>query len=181
MLLVNILLSWRVLSQITRLFCICTDLFIKLINLGVMFLFFIGHTLPSPKVDKVADIVTLSLFIFQSWKGGKLLFFSPNTIQSSLATPSPSDFSDLVFAVPHNCAQQWLRNCSNFSFRTTVFSISDDSYCNGLGNSGPSRASGFALFSVLERKSHLLRPKTQNTIQTIESNNHTNKTLDLIF
>lgn len=108
-------------------------------------------------------------------------FLSPNTIQSTLTTPSSSDSSDLVFAVPHNCAQQWLRNCSNFSFRTTVFSISDDSYCNGLGNFGPSRAGGFALFSMLERKSHLLRPKTQYTIRTIESNNHTNNTFDLIF
>lgn len=149
------------------LFCICTDLFIKLINLGVMFLFFIGHTLPSPTVDKVADIVTLSLFLVINSdellikRGLNSSFLSPNTIQSALTTPIPSDSSDLVFAVPHNCTQQWLRNCSNFSFRTTVFSISDDSYCNGLGNFGLSRAGGFALFSMLERKSHLLRPKTQ--------------------
>lgn len=108
-------------------------------------------------------------------------FLSPNTTQSALTTPSPSDSNDLVFAVPHNCAQQWLRNCSNFLFRTTVFSISDDSYCNGLGNFGPSRAGGFALFSMLERKSHLLRPKSQYTIHTLESNNHTNNTFDLNF
>lgn len=134
-------------------------------------------------VQRLTHLLTLLLYHLSSFSPGRGLnssFLSPNTIQSALTTRSPSDSSDLVFAVPHNCAQQWLQNCSNFSFRTTVFSISDDSYCNGLGNFGPSRAGGFALFSVLERKSHLLRPKTQNTNQTIESK-HTNNAFDLIF
>lgn len=134
--------------------------------------------------QKLTKLLTLLLYHFSSFspeRGVNSSFLSPNTIQSALTTLIPSDFSDLVFAVPHNCAQQWLRNCSNFSFRTTVFSISDDSYCNGLGNFGPSRAGGFALFSTLERKSHLLRPKTRYTIQTIESNKTTIQTTHLIL
>lgn len=145
---------------ITRLFCKCTDLFIKLINLGVMFFFHLTYFSQSKSWQSCLHCY-YHFSSFSPERGVNSSFLSPNTIQSALTTPSPSDFSDLVFAVPRNCAQQWLRNCSNFSFRTTVFSISDDSYCNGLGNFGPSRAGGFALFSVLERKSHLLRPKTQ--------------------
>lgn len=143
------------------------------------FSFFILY--PVQKLTKLLTLILYHFFSFSPERGINSSFLSPNTIQSALTTPSPSDSSDLVFAVPHNCAQQWLRNCSNFSFRTTVFSISDDSYCNGLGNFGPSRAGGFALFSVLERKSHLLRPKTQYTIQTIESNKTTIQTAHLIL
>lgn len=133
-------------------------------------------------VQKLTKLLTLSLYHCSSFspeRGVNSSFLSPNTIQSVLTTPIPSDSSDLVFAVPHNCAQQWLRNCSNFSFKTTVFSISDDSYCNGLGNFGSSRAGGFALFSMLERKSHLLRPK--HSIQSKQFSQTTIRTIHLIL